>query len=87
MTYLGTLFGKYAELKALRYMLEHPLEELHGNELSRRLSLSPATVQKMLKAAEADGLLTSRRVANIVLYRLNTEHPLVPKMQEVVQAL
>ena len=58
-------------------------DELHTNEIIRRIKGHPAAVQRALLKSEAGGLITSRRVGNLRLWRMDPKNPLYPSMREL----
>ena len=58
-------------------------DELHTNEIIRRINGHPAAVQRALLKSEAAGLITSRRVGNLRLWRMDPQNPLYTSMREV----
>jgi predicted nucleotidyltransferase len=58
-------------------------QELHTNEIIRRTGSLPAAVQRALTRSEARGLIQSRRVGNLRLWRMDPTHPLYAAMREM----
>lgn len=61
-----------------------PGQELHTNEIIRRTGVNPKTAQTMLTDFERDGLLASRRVGNLRLWRMNQENPLYLPLRDLL---
>ena len=59
-------------------------QEWHVRGLAREIGVSAGNVRRELMRLAADGYLTSRRQANLVLYRLNDRHPLYPELRSMV---
>ena len=59
-------------------------DELHTNEIIRRIEGHPAAVQRALLKSEATGLITSRRVGNLRLWRMDPKNPLYASIRELV---
>ena len=59
-------------------------QEWHVRGLARELGVSAGNVRRELVRMTADGYLTSRRQANLVLYRINDRHPLYPELRSMV---
>ena len=57
--------------------------ELHTNEIIRRVNGNPRAVQRALVNSEAGGLITSRRIGNLRLWRMNPTNPLYESMREL----
>jgi predicted nucleotidyltransferase len=56
--------------------------ELHTNEIIRRIEGNPRAVQRALVKSEAGGLITSRRIGNLRLWRMDPANPLYASMRE-----
>jgi predicted nucleotidyltransferase len=59
-------------------------EELHTNELIRRTGSNPNAIQRTLTQLETTGLLQSRRVGNLRLWRMDATHPLYASVRDLV---
>jgi predicted nucleotidyltransferase len=59
-------------------------EELHTNELIRRTGSNPNAIQRTLIQLETTGLLKSRRVGNLRLWRMDPAHPLYASVRDLV---
>ena len=59
-------------------------DELHTNEVIRRIDGHPAAVQRALLKSEANGLIASRRVGNLRLWRMDPRNPLYSSIRNVV---
>ena len=57
--------------------------ELHTNEIIRRVEGNPRAVQRALVSSEAGGLITSRRVGNLRLWRMDPTNPLYQSIREL----
>jgi predicted nucleotidyltransferase len=57
--------------------------ELHTNEIARRTASLPNAVQRALTRSETAGLIESRRVGNLRLWRMDPAHPLYAAMREM----
>src|SRR5207237_4614078 len=57
--------------------------ELHTNEIIRRVNGNPRAVQRALVNSEAGGLITSRRIGNLRLWRMDPTNPLYESMREL----
>jgi predicted nucleotidyltransferase len=58
--------------------------EWHIRGLAREIGASAGNVRRELTRLAADGYVTSRRQANLVLFRLDQGHPLYPELRGVV---
>lgn len=59
-------------------------QELHTNELIRRTGVNPNAAQRTLIQLEGSGLLQSRRLGNLRLWQMNTDHPLYASVRDLV---
>lgn len=57
--------------------------ELHTNEIIRRTGANSRSVQTALEKNERSGLLTSRRVGNLRLWRMDPSNPVYPSVREL----
>lgn len=62
--------GSYLRRKVLAYLAEN---ELTNSDLAARFSISPPSMSRHLSVLENAGLVTSRRVGQRVLYKLNSD--------------
>src|SRR5438874_9613555 len=72
-----------AAARALALLTSQPGEELHTNEIIRRTNTNARAMQKALVALGAGGLLESRRVGNLRLWRVARSSPLYPAMRDL----
>jgi predicted nucleotidyltransferase len=70
--------------RALALLASLPGEELHTNELIRRTGSNPNAIQRTLTQLERTGLLQSRRVGNLRLWRMDSDHPLYASVRDLV---
>jgi hypothetical protein len=76
------LFEKYVDFKILGLFLGNPNMECHIKEISRRLSVSPASVSTAVKYFEEQGYLMKEEKGLAHLYRLNQSHPIMVAMKK-----
>lgn len=57
--------------------------ELHTNELIRRTGVNPNAMQRALVQLETSGLVQSRRLGNLRLWRMDPGHALYPSIREI----
>jgi len=62
-----------------------PRAELHTRDLIRRLSRSPRGVHVALEQLESEGLIRSRRLGQLRLWAIESEHPLYEPLRQIVQ--
>jgi predicted nucleotidyltransferase len=58
-------------------------QELHTNEIMRRTKSLPTAVQRALTRSEERGLIRSRRLGNLRLWRMDPKHPLYASIREM----
>lgn len=78
------LGGGEASTRALALLSNIAGAELHTNEIIRRTGANSRSVQIALEKNERAGLLTSRRVGNLRLWRMDPSNPLYPSVRELV---
>lgn len=69
--------------RVLALLSSIPGQELHTNEIMRRTKSLPTAVQRALTRSEERGLIQSRRVGNLRLWRMDPKHPLYAAMREM----
>ena len=70
--------------RVLAVLAAVPDQELHTNELIRRTDSNPNAVQRALTSLEASGIVTSRRVGNLRLWKMDRAHPLYAPVRDLV---
>jgi len=78
----ATVFGNETAAQILALLSSIAGEELHTNEIIRRINGNPRAVQRALIKSEAAGLISSRRIGNLRLWRMDPSNPLYPSMRE-----
>src|SRR6266850_1282989 len=71
-------------LRVLALLAALPDQELHTNELIRRTSSNPNAVQRAVVQLERTGILRSRRLGNLRLWRMDRDHPLYATVRDLV---
>jgi len=69
--------------RLLALLTTTPGAELHTRELVRRTGGSVHPVQRALERLETEGILRSRRVANLRLWSIDPKHPLLLPLREL----
>lgn len=69
--------------RVLALLSSMPGQELHTNEIVRRTRSLPTAVQRALTRSEERGLIQSRRLGNLRLWRMDPKHPLYASMREM----
>jgi len=81
---LSTAFSRSQTAGRLLALLTTiPGEELHTRELVRRIGGSVHPVQRALERLEGEGIVRSRRVANLRLWSIDPKHPLLHPLREL----
>jgi predicted nucleotidyltransferase len=70
--------------KILNYFFLNPSENLHVNDLSRRLGLDKRNLVKKLRELEQIGILKSEKKANLRLFSLDRKFPLYKEYRKIV---
>lgn len=78
----GGLFGRAREA-VIGLLFSQDGVELHGREIAKRAHLSAAAISEELQHLARMGLLSSRPMANVVLYRADSSHPLYPELRSI----
>jgi len=81
---LKSLVRSETAARALALLASLPGQELHTNELIRRTGSNPNSIQRTLTQLERTGLLRSRRVGNLRLWRMDADHPLYASVRDLV---
>ena len=83
----ASLFG-FEKSKARRALVAlfftNPEQEYFPRQLERLSGIFVGNLQKELVKMEQTGLLQSRRLGKLKLYKLNVQHPLYPELKGVV---
>lgn len=81
---MPTLVGRSPTADRLLALLTStPGQEFHTRDLVRRIRGSVRPVQRALVRLEADGLIESRRVGNLRLWRMDPAHPLYAPLRQI----
>ncbi|HEX4743406.1 MAG TPA: nucleotidyltransferase domain-containing protein, partial [Candidatus Limnocylindria bacterium] len=71
------------EARLLALLTSAPGQELHTRELVRRIGGTPRPVQLALEKLSRQGLIESRRVGPLRLWRMDPAHPLYRSLREL----
>ena len=78
-------FGYSPKLRMIDMFLTSPHFDFSKEELAKELGMSKQTVYRNFKDLEELGVVkVSRRVGRAVMYRISREHPLVKRLDEIV---
>ncbi len=80
---LERLFTSKTRVRMLEAFLLNSGTEYHIRELARIVNTTPTYVQKELKNLESLGLLGSRKMGNMVLYKLQIKSPIVEDLKRI----
>lgn len=81
---LKSLFGSATRAEVLTALFRAPQEEIHARALATRLGTPYTGVLRELRRLSALGLLETRAVGRVTLYRLRVQQPLVRALGQVV---
>jgi biotin operon repressor len=78
-------FGYSPKLRIIDLFLTNPYFDFSKEELAKELGMSKQTVYKNFKDMEELGIVKfSRKIGRAVMYRINREHPLVKRLDEII---
>lgn len=84
-TLLFKMFGNSPKLRILDIFLDNPYFDFSKSEVIRELRMSKQTFYKYFKdLEELEIVKPTRRIGRATLYRINKEHPLVKKLNEII---
>lgn len=72
---------KFKGWSILEFFLSNPNTKIHIKGLARELNISPQTSNRYLRLYEAEKLLESETVGNVVQFYLNNRHALVKELK------
>lgn len=72
---------KFRGWAVLEFFLSQPSAQVHIKQLARELDISPQTANYYLRLYEAEGLLVSEPVGNLVRFRLDNSLPLARELK------
>lgn len=79
------MFGYSPKLRILDIFLDNPYLDFSKSEVVRELRMSKQTFYKNFKDLEELGIVKpTRNIGRATMYRINREHPLVRKLNEIV---
>jgi len=79
------MFGNSPKLRILDFFLDNPYFDFSKSEVIRELGMSKQTFYKYFKDLEDLGIVKpTRKIGRATLYRINKEHPLVKKIDEII---
>ncbi len=85
MSVLNSIITSKTRIRILMGLFLNPQRSAYLRELSEEFALSPSIVKGELQSMKENGLLTSEKAGNQILYRANQKHPLFPELNSMVQ--
>lgn len=67
----------------LEFFLSNPYTKVHIKKLARELNLSPQTSNRYLRLYEAEKILESESIGNLIQFSLNNRYPLVKEWKRL----
>lgn len=81
-------FGYSPKLRIIDIFLTNPYFDFSKEELAKELGMSKQTIYKNFKDLEELGVVkVSRKIGRATMYRINREHPLVKRLDEIVNEI
>ncbi|MCP8314174.1 MAG: winged helix-turn-helix transcriptional regulator [archaeon] len=78
--------GDSPKLRIIDYMLYFPLNDFTKKEILEEVGMSKQTFYKHFDDLIKEGIVTAtRKIARATLYRVNRQHPVVKKLDELVK--
>jgi len=82
------VFGYSPKLRILDIFLTNPYLDFSKEELVRELGMSKQTLYKNFKDLVELGVVkVSRNIGRATMYRINREHPLVKRLDEMINEI
>ncbi|KPV62315.1 MAG: hypothetical protein AOA65_1939 [Candidatus Bathyarchaeota archaeon BA1] len=79
------MLGYSPKLRILDIFLDNPYFDFSKSEIVRELGVSKQTFYKNFKDLEELGIVKpTRNIGRATMYRINAEHPLVKRLNEIV---
>jgi len=81
-------FGYSPKLRILDIFLANPYLDFSKNELTKELGMSKQTLYKNFKDLVELGVVkVSRKIGRATMYKINREHPLVKRLDEMINEI
>ena len=84
MSMLSTLIASKTRINILMRLFLNPDQQSYLRELANDFTVSPSQISGELQQLSVAGLLKSNKSGRQINYRANTEHPLFPELQSMV---
>jgi DNA-binding transcriptional ArsR family regulator len=80
--------GNSPKIRIIDIFLTNPYFDFSKEELARELGMSKQTLYKNFKdLEELEIVKISRKVGRAVMYKINMEHPLVKRLNEIINEM
>lgn len=80
--------GYSPKLRIIDIFLTSPYFDFSREELVKELRMSKQTLYKNVKDLEELGIVkVSRRIGRAIMYKMNRDHPLVKRLDEIVKEM
>jgi len=84
-TLLIRMFGNSPKLRILDIFLDNPYFDFTKSEVIKELGMSKQTFYKYFKdLEELEIVKPTRKIGRATLYKINTNHPLVKRLNEII---
>lgn len=81
-------FGYSPKLRIIDIFLTNPFFDFSREELAKELGMSKQTLYKNFRDLEELGVVQySRKIGRAVMYKLNRQHPMVRKLDEMTNEI
>jgi len=85
---LTKALGYSPKMRIIDILMTNPYFDFSREELVKELGMSKQTLYKNFKDLEELGIVeVSRKIGRAVMYRINREHPLVKRLDEIVKEM
>ncbi|MGB9660353.1 MAG: winged helix-turn-helix domain-containing protein [Nitrososphaerales archaeon] len=82
------VLGNSPKMRIIDIFLTNPYFDFSKEELTKELGMSKQTIYKNFKDLEELGVVKiSRKIGRATMYRINREHPLVKRLDEIVNEI
>lgn len=82
------VFGNSPKLRILDFFLDNPYFDFSKSEVMREIGMSKRTFYKNFKdLVELEVIKPTRKIGKATMYKINTEHPFVKKLNEIIDEL
>jgi AraC-like DNA-binding protein len=85
---LTKALGYSPKMRMIDIFMTNPYFDFSREELVKELGMSKQTLYRNFKDLEELGIVkVSRKIGRAIMYRINREHPLVKKLDEIINAM